>query len=70
MGHLFIVTLFVSLVAAGGIDSTDMIALGVTLGVLLFIALVIMGLLLFRLRKENKDWKKIYESNMFRSSVS
>lgn len=56
--------------AHGGFDSTDMAALGATLGVLLFLALVIMTLLFCRLRRENKDWKKIYESNVFRSSVS
>lgn len=55
---------------SGGFDYRDMAALGATLGVLLVLALVIMGILFFRLRRENKDWKKIHESNVFRSSVS
>lgn len=54
----------------GGFDYRDMAALGATLGVLLFLALVIMVILYFRLRRESKDWKKIHESNVFRSSVS
>lgn len=55
---------------SGGFDYRDMAALGATLGALLVLGLVIMGILFFRLRRENKDWKKIHESNVFRSSVS
>lgn len=65
-------TLFVPavIVQSGGYGPQDMAAIGATLGVLLFICVVVMGLLTFHIRREKGDWKKIYETNMFRSSVS
>ena len=48
----------------------DMAVLGATLGVLLFICLVTIGVLACRIRRGDADWRKIYETNMFRSSVS
>lgn len=47
-----------------------MAALGVTLGVLLFLALVAIGFLIIHIRRDRGDWKKIIETNKFRSSVS
>lgn len=48
----------------------DMAVLGATLGVLLLICLVVIGVLAFCIRKGNADWRKIYEASMFQSSVS
>lgn len=47
-----------------------MAALGVTLGVLLLICLLVIGFLLIRIRRDEGDWKKINETNKFRSNVS
>lgn len=71
MFTLYLVTyVFAAIVQTGGYGSTDMAALGATLGVLLFVCVVIIGFLIFRTRREKGDWHKIYETNMFRSSVS
>lgn len=47
-----------------------MAALGATLGVVLFVSLVVIALLIFRAQREKGDWEKIYETNKFRTSVS
>lgn len=57
-------------VLQNGYGSEDMAALGASLGALVFVCLVVIAVLIFQIRKENKDWKKIYESNIFRGSVS
>lgn len=54
----------------GGYSSKDMAALGATLGVVLFVSLVVIALLIFRAQREKGDWEKIYETNKFRTSVS
>lgn len=55
---------------AGGYTAGHMAALGATLGILLFIALVVIGVLLYKMRRRNTDWRKLYEASVFRSSVS
>ncbi|KAG7521725.1 cadherin-related family member 5-like isoform X2 [Solea senegalensis] len=57
------------IIPPGSYGSQDMIALGVTLGILLFACLVVIGVLVHRMRKEKADWRKIYEVNVFRSSL-
>ncbi|XP_060933268.1 cadherin-related family member 5 [Limanda limanda] len=57
------------IIATGDYEQKDMIALGVTLGVLLLVCLVVIGVLSHRMRKGKADWKKIYEVNVFRSSL-
>ncbi|XP_075995829.1 cadherin-related family member 5 isoform X2 [Genypterus blacodes] len=54
----------------GGFDSTDMAALGATLGVLLFISLLVIGLLLCRVQRGKADWRKVFEASVFRSSLA
>ncbi|XP_041652138.1 cadherin-related family member 5-like isoform X2 [Cheilinus undulatus] len=56
-------------VPSGGFGPGDMAALGATLGVLLFICLVVIVVLALQLRRGKADWKKIYETNMFRSTM-
>lgn len=58
------------IVPSGGYGPNDMAALGATLGVLLCGCLVALGFLLIHIRRDRRDWKKIYETNKFRSSVS
>lgn len=58
------------IVPSGGYGPNDMAALGATLGVLLCICLVALGFLIVHIQRDSKDWKKIYETNKFRSSVS
>lgn len=58
------------IVPSGGYGSNDMAALGATLGVLLCVCLVVIGFLVIHMRRDRGDWKKIYETNKFRSSVS
>ncbi|XP_045893058.1 cadherin-related family member 5 isoform X1 [Micropterus dolomieu] len=53
----------------GGYGPTEMAAVGATLGVLLFICLVVIGVLAFRFRREKADWRKIYDASMFQSSL-
>ncbi|XP_069018904.1 cadherin-related family member 5 [Embiotoca jacksoni] len=52
-----------------GYRVADMAALGATLGVLLFVCLVLIGVLVYRLQRGKADWKKIYEASMFQSSL-
>ncbi|TKS73827.1 Cadherin-related family member 5 [Collichthys lucidus] len=54
---------------SGSFGSTDMAILGATLGVLLFICLVVIGVLACQVRRGKADWQKIYETSMFRSSL-
>ncbi|XP_054890702.1 cadherin-related family member 5-like isoform X2 [Poeciliopsis prolifica] len=54
---------------AGGFGIVDMAALGATLGVLLFLCVLVIGLLVYRIRRGNTAWKKIQEASMFRSSL-
>lgn len=48
----------------------DMAVLGATLGALLLVCLVVIGVLVHRMQRGKADWRKIYEANVFRSSVS
>ncbi|XP_051238538.1 cadherin-related family member 5 isoform X2 [Dicentrarchus labrax] len=57
------------IIPSGGYGPTDMAVLGATLGVLLFICLVVIGVLIFNIRRGKADWRKIYETSMFRSSL-
>ncbi|XP_034541067.1 cadherin-related family member 5 [Notolabrus celidotus] len=57
------------IVPSGGYGSTDMAALGATLGVLLFICLIVIVVLILRVQRGNSAWKKIYETSMFRSTL-
>ncbi|XP_040894883.1 cadherin-related family member 5 [Toxotes jaculatrix] len=54
---------------SGGYGPGDMAALGATLGGLLLICLVVIGVLVHRMRKGKADWRKIYEASLFRSSL-
>lgn len=47
-----------------------MAALGATLAILLCVCLVVIAFLIIRIRRDKGDWKKIYETNKFRSNVS
>ncbi|XP_077374095.1 cadherin-related family member 5-like [Festucalex cinctus] len=53
----------------GGFGPGDMAALGATLGVLLLVSLVIIGVLACRLQKGKADWRKSHEASVFRSSL-
>lgn len=57
-------------VPSGGYGPNDMAALGATLGVLLCACLAIMAFLIIHIRRDRGDWKKLYEINQFRSTVS
>ncbi|XP_035520305.1 cadherin-related family member 5 isoform X2 [Morone saxatilis] len=57
------------IIPSGGYGPTDMAVLGAVLGVLLFICLVVIGVLIFNIRRGKADWRKIYETSMFRSSL-
>ncbi|XP_069384916.1 cadherin-related family member 5-like isoform X2 [Paralichthys olivaceus] len=57
------------IIASGGYGPEDMAALGATLGVLLFVCLVVIAVLSLHMRKGKADWKKIYEVSVFRSSL-
>lgn len=57
-------------VPSGGYGPNDMAALGATLGVLLCACLAIMAFLIIHIRRDRGDWKKLYEIDQFRSSVS
>ncbi|XP_077423315.1 cadherin-related family member 5-like [Vanacampus margaritifer] len=56
-------------VLSGGFGPGDMAALGATLGVLLFVCVVIIGVLVCRLQKGKADQRKIHEASVFRSSL-
>ncbi|XP_035498009.1 cadherin-related family member 5 isoform X2 [Scophthalmus maximus] len=57
------------IIPSGDYWPTDMAALGATLGVLLFVSLVVIGVLIYLMRKGKADWKKIYEVSVFRSAL-
>uniref|UniRef100_A0A3B3D7L5 Cadherin-related family member 5-like n=1 Tax=Oryzias melastigma TaxID=30732 RepID=A0A3B3D7L5_ORYME len=59
----------VNTVPPGGFRVGDMAALGATLGVLLLVCLVVIGVLFHRMKKDKGNWRKIYEASMFRSSL-
>uniref|UniRef100_A0A3P9IML4 Cadherin domain-containing protein n=1 Tax=Oryzias latipes TaxID=8090 RepID=A0A3P9IML4_ORYLA len=59
----------VKAVPAGGFGVEDMAALGATLGALLLVCLVVIGVLVHRMQKGKANWRKIYEASMFRSSL-
>ncbi|XP_041852144.1 cadherin-related family member 5 isoform X2 [Melanotaenia boesemani] len=54
---------------SGEYGAVDMAALGATLGVLLFICLVVIGVLVHRMKKSKADWGKVNEASIFRSSL-
>ncbi|GLD61649.1 cadherin-related family member 5-like protein [Lates japonicus] len=56
-------------VPSGGFSVVDMAVLGATLGALLFVCLVVIGVLVHRMQRGKADWRKIYEANVFRSSL-
>nr|XP_046249840.1 cadherin-related family member 5 [Scatophagus argus] len=58
-----------AIIPSGGYGPGDMAAVGATLGVLLFICLVVIVVLIFNIQRGKADWKKIYETSMFRSSL-
>ncbi|KAA8590392.1 hypothetical protein FQN60_014326 [Etheostoma spectabile] len=58
-----------AIVPSGGYGVVDMAALGATLGVLLFICLVVIVVLAVRIHKGKANWKKIYEASMFQSNL-
>lgn len=55
---------------SGDFRTEDMVALGVSLAVALLICFVVIGVLVYNLRRFNADWKKLSEASIFRSSVS
>ncbi|XP_054475612.1 cadherin-related family member 5 [Anoplopoma fimbria] len=57
------------IVPSGGYGTVEMVALGVTLGVLLLICLVVIVVLALRIRRGNADWRKTFEASMFQSSL-
>ncbi|XP_044211541.1 cadherin-related family member 5 isoform X2 [Thunnus albacares] len=59
-----------AIIPPGGYGPVDMAALGVTLGVLLFICLVVIGLLVHRIQRWKTDCRKISEASMFQRSLS
>ncbi|XP_061749670.1 cadherin-related family member 5 isoform X1 [Nerophis ophidion] len=56
-------------IPSGDFRTEDMAALGATLGILLFVCLVVIGMLVCRLQRGKSDWRKIHEANVFRSSL-
>ncbi|KAI4903121.1 hypothetical protein NFI96_015693 [Prochilodus magdalenae] len=54
----------------GEFKAEDMAALGACLAVVLLICLVVIGLLVFRIKRHNADWKKLSEASVFRSTLS
>nr|XP_057930741.1 cadherin-related family member 5 [Doryrhamphus excisus] len=57
------------MIPLGEFRTEDMAALGATLGILLFVCLVVIGVLVCRLQKGKSDWRKIHEASVFRSSL-
>ncbi|XP_030280722.1 cadherin-related family member 5 isoform X2 [Sparus aurata] len=57
------------IVPSGEYGTVEMAAVGATLGVLLFICLVVIGVLAFRIQRGKADWRKIYEASKFQSSL-
>uniref|UniRef100_W5LBB5 Cadherin-related family member 5 n=1 Tax=Astyanax mexicanus TaxID=7994 RepID=W5LBB5_ASTMX len=54
----------------GEFGSEDMAALGATLAVVLLICLVIIGVLVYRVKRNSSDWKKLSEASIFRSTLN
>ncbi|XP_036432373.1 cadherin-related family member 5 isoform X2 [Colossoma macropomum] len=54
----------------GDFKTEDMVALGASLAVVLLICLVLIGLLVYRLKQQNADWKKLSEASIFRSMLT
>ncbi|XP_034094397.1 cadherin-related family member 5-like [Gymnodraco acuticeps] len=57
------------IVPGGGFGAVDMAALGASLGVLLFVCLVVIVVLAVRVRRGKADWRKIAEASLFQSSL-
>ncbi|XP_034031450.1 cadherin-related family member 5-like [Thalassophryne amazonica] len=53
----------------GEFGTEDMLAVGITLGILLLISLVVIGLLVYQIQIGKTEWKKIYEASVFRSTL-
>ncbi|XP_061078502.1 cadherin-related family member 5-like [Conger conger] len=53
----------------GRFRDTDMAALGASLGVLLLLSLLLVGLLLVHMKKGNAAWSKLSEASLFRSML-
>ncbi|XP_061679934.1 cadherin-related family member 5 isoform X3 [Syngnathoides biaculeatus] len=53
----------------GGFGPGDMAALGATLGVLLLVCAVVIGVLICHLQRGKADWRKIHEASVFRSHL-
>ncbi|XP_033490486.2 uncharacterized protein cdhr5b isoform X1 [Epinephelus lanceolatus] len=56
-------------VPSGGYRVEDMAALGASLGVLLFICVVVIVVLALQIQRGKAAWGKIYEASMFQSSL-
>ncbi|XP_074533964.1 cadherin-related family member 5-like [Halichoeres trimaculatus] len=54
---------------SSGYGPGDMAALGATLGVLLLICIIAITVLALKVQRGKSDWKKIYETSMFRSTL-
>ncbi|KAL7867692.1 hypothetical protein SRHO_G00090760 [Serrasalmus rhombeus] len=54
----------------GDFKTKDMVALGASLAVVLLICLVLIGLLVYRLKQQNADWKKLSEASIFCSTLT
>ncbi|KAI9547491.1 hypothetical protein NQZ68_017044 [Dissostichus eleginoides] len=57
------------IVPGGGYGAVDMAALGASLGILLFVCLVVIVVLAVRVRRGKADWRKIAEASLFQSSL-
>ncbi|XP_066524934.1 cadherin-related family member 5 [Hoplias malabaricus] len=56
--------------SGGDYKAEDMAALGASLAVVLLLCLVIIGLLVYRLKRNDADWKKLSEASIFRSMLN
>ncbi|XP_072529890.1 cadherin-related family member 5 [Salminus brasiliensis] len=54
----------------GDFKTEDMVALGVSLAAVLLLCLVTIGLLVYRLKRHDSDWKKLSEASIFRSTLT
>ncbi|XP_048829663.1 cadherin-related family member 5-like [Brienomyrus brachyistius] len=54
----------------GGYRMEDMAALGASLAVVVVLCFVIIGLLIYRIKKGKADWQKMTEASIFRSSFT
>ncbi|KAJ4937745.1 hypothetical protein JOQ06_002376, partial [Pogonophryne albipinna] len=57
------------IVPGGGFGAVDMAALGASLGVLLFVCLVVIVVLAVRVRRGKADWRKIAEASLFQTGA-